>query len=145
MEIVFVWGDQERGGEPTGGRERAREGGAAPSGTLKANPLPFAGLQRLVPLKGGIKAAVGEGGVVRRIGGAFSLCSRASWNRSILPCDGAGAGAEVAGGPDGTDGGGAGRHLCTAAGNERGGRHQRQSLALHYDRDRLARRRQLPL
>lgn len=66
MEIVFVWGDQERGGEPTGGRERVRErvreGGAAPSGTLKANPLPFAGLQRLVPLKGGIKAAVGEGG-----------------------------------------------------------------------------------
>lgn len=85
------------------------------------------------------------GGVVRRIGGAFSLCSRASWNRSILPCDGAGAGAEVAGGPDGTDGGGAGRHLCTAAGNERGGRHQRQSLALHYDQDRLVHRRQLPL
>lgn len=83
----------------------------------------------------------GGGAVVRRIGGAFSLCSRASWNRSILLCDGA----EVAGGPDRTDGGGAGRHLCTAAGNEHGGRHQRQSLALHYDRDRLARRQQLPL
>lgn len=97
------------------------EGWAAPSVQSK--------LQLLVPLNGGIKAA--DRSVARRL-------SAPRTGASCLPSDTVGE--EVAGGPDGTDGGAAERHLCTAAGKEHGGRHQQQSLALHYEQNRLARR-----